>query len=257
MFELMRPADGVLAPAAESLRDRVVLITGATGGLGRATSLAAASAGATLVLLGRKVRALEAIYDELVSSGAPTPALYPMDLAGATPKDYAELAYAIEREFGRLDGLVHTAAQFDSLQPFDQQTSEEWTRTQQVNLTAPFLLTQACLPLMRSADDAAIVFVFDDLARVGKAFWGGYGVAKHALQGLASIVHQETESSSVRTHALLPGPMRTALRRAAYYGENTLEHPDPAFAAGAITGLLGPAALHLRGATLDLRENAA
>lgn len=257
MLELMRPADGVLAPAAESLRGRVVLITGATGGLGRATSLAAAAAGATVVLLGRKVRALEAIYDEVIASGSPTPALYPMDLAGATPKDYAELASAIEREFGRLDGLVHAAAQFDSLQPFEQQTPQEWTCTQQVNLTAPFLLTQACLPLMRSADDAAIVFVFDDLARVGKAYWGGYGVAKHALRGLASIVHQETESSSVRTHALLPGPMRTALRRAAYYGENTLEHPDPAFAAGAITGLLGPSARHLRGAILDLREDAA
>jgi NAD(P)-dependent dehydrogenase (short-subunit alcohol dehydrogenase family) len=257
MFELMRPADGVLAPAAESLRDRVVLVTGATGGLGRATSLAAASAGATVVLLGRRVRALEALYDEVAELGAPTPALYPMDLGGATPKDHAELASAIEREFGRLDGLVHAAAQFDTLQPFDQQTSEEWTRTQQVNLTAPFLLTQACLPLMRSADDAAIVFVFDDLARVGKAFWGGYGVAKHALHGLASIVHQETESSNVRTHAVLPSPMRTALRRAAYYGENTLEHPDPAFAADAIAGLLGPAARYLRGAILDLREDAA
>lgn len=256
MLELMRPADGILAPAADSLRERVVLVTGATGGLGRATSLAIASAGASVILLGRKVRALEALYDEVTARGAPTPALYPMDLAGATPKDYAELASAIEREFGRLDGLVHAAAQFDTLQPFEQQTPEEWTRTQQVNLTAPFLLTQACLPLMRRADDAAIVFVFDDLARVGKAFWGGYGVAKHALQGFASIVHQETESSSVRTHALLPGPMRTALRRAAYYGENTLEHSDPAFAAGAIVGLLGPAASGLRGTTLDLREDA-
>jgi NAD(P)-dependent dehydrogenase (short-subunit alcohol dehydrogenase family) len=257
MFELMRPADGILTPAADSLRDRVVLVTGATGGLGRATSLAAATAGATMVLLGRRVRALEALYDEVVALGAPTPALYPMDLAGATPRDYAELASAIEREFGRLDGLVHAAAQFDTLQPFEQQTPEEWTRTQQVNLTAPFLLSQACVPLMRREDDAAVVFVFDDLARVGKAFWGGYGVAKHALQGLASIVHQETESSSVRTHAVLPGPMRTALRRAAYYGENTLDHPDPAFAAGAIAGLLGPAGRNWRGAILDLREDAA
>jgi NAD(P)-dependent dehydrogenase (short-subunit alcohol dehydrogenase family) len=256
MLESMRPADGILAPAAGSLRDRVVLVTGATGGLGRATSLAAASAGAILVLLGRKVRALEAVYDEIVALGAPTPALYPMDLTGATPKDYAELAAAIERELGRLDGLVHAAAQFDTLQPFEQQTPEEWTRTQQVNLTAPFLLTQACLPLLRRADDAAIVFVFDDVARVGKAFWGGYGVAKHALQGLASIVHQETESSSVRTHALLPGPMRTALRRAAYYGENTLEHPDPSFAASGIVCLLGPAASNLRGTVLDLRDEA-
>ena len=243
------------SPAADSLRDRVVLVTGATGGLGRATALAAAIAGATVVLLGRKVRALEVLYDEVEKLGAPQPALYPMDLAGATPKDYFDLATAIERECGRLDGLVHAAAQFDSLQPFDQQTPAEWTRTQQVNVTAPFLLSQACLPLLRRADDAAIVFVFDDVARVGNAFWGGYGVSKHALLGLASIVHEETESSNVRTHAVLPGPMRTRLRRAAYYGEDTMGHPDAAHAAAAIAWLLGGDGSEVRGKILDLRED--
>lgn len=254
MLQSTRPADGYDAPAAGGLRGRVVLVTGATGGLGRAVALAAATAGASVVLLGRKVRPLEAVYDNIVASGAPTPAIYPMDLAGATAKDHLELASAVEREFGALHGLVHAAAQFDSLQPFEQQTSEEWALAQQVNVTAPFLMTQACVPLMRQSDDAAIVFVFDDPDRVGKAFWGGYGVAKHALQGLASIVHQETESSPVRTHAVLPGPMRTALRRAAYYGENTMEHPDPEFAAGAIVHLLGATAFAMRGKVLDLRE---
>lgn len=252
MLALVRPADGSLSPASGSLRDRVVLITGATGGLGRATALAAADAGAAVVLLGRKVRALESVYDAIEKSGAAKPALYPMDLAGATPKDYADLAAAIERECGRLDGIVHAAAQFDSLQPFEQQTPEEWMRVQQVNVTAPFLLTGACLPLLKRSIDAAVVFVFDDLERVGKAFWGGYGVAKHALQGLASIVHQETESSSVRTHAVLPGPMRTTLRRAAYYGEDTLSQPEPAHAAAAIAWLLGDAR-EMRGKALDLR----
>ncbi len=253
MLPFERLADDAASPAPESLRDRVVLVTGATGGLGRATALAAAGAGATVVLLGRKVRPLEALYDEIEKAGAPTPALYPMDLAGATPKDHADLAAAVMRECGRLDGIVHAAAHFDTLQPFEQQTPEEWNRTQQVNLTAPALLTQACLPAMRDSGDAAIVFVFDDAARVGKAFWGGYGVAKHALLGLASIVHEETESSPVRTHAILPGPMRTTLRRAAYYGEDTLVHPEPAYAGAAIAWLLGPAAHPLRGKTLDLR----
>ncbi|MFI4970721.1 MAG: SDR family NAD(P)-dependent oxidoreductase, partial [Lysobacterales bacterium] len=186
---------------------------------------------------------------------APPPAIYPMDLAGATPQDHADLGAAIEREFGRLDGLVHAAARFDSLQPFEQQTPEEWNRVQQVNLTAPFLMTRACLPLLRRADDASIVFVFDDVARVGNAFWGGYGVTKYALQGLASIVHEETESSPVRTHAVLPGPMRTTLRRAAYYGEDTLAHPDPAYAAAAVAWLLGAEGLVARGRVLDLRES--
>ncbi len=244
---------GVPPAAAESLRDRVVLVTGATGGLGRATSLAAAAKGATVVLLGRKVRALEALYDEIEKHGGAQPAVYPMDLAGAQPRDFVDLVASIERECGRLDGIVHAAAHFDGLQPFDQQTPEEWARTQQVNVTAPFQLTQAAMPLMRTSTDAAVVFVFDDPERTGKAFWGGYGVAKHALQGIASIVHEETERSAVRTHALLPGPMRTVLRRAAYYGEDTLMHPEPDFAAKAVVWLLGGGGVAMRGKTLDLR----
>jgi NAD(P)-dependent dehydrogenase (short-subunit alcohol dehydrogenase family) len=245
--------EGALPLAAGSLRERVVLVTGATGGLGRATSLAAASAGATVVLLGRKVRALEALYDEIEKAGGAQPAVYPMDLAGATPRDYADLADSIGRECGRLDGIVHAAAHFDALQPFDQLKPDEWFRAQQVNLTAPFQLTQAAMPLLRKSDDAALVFVLDDPTRMGKAFWGGYGVAKHALAGLASIVHEETESGPVRTHALLPGPMRTVLRRAAYYGEDTLKHPEPDHAARHIVWLLSQQGAAMRGKTLDLR----
>jgi NAD(P)-dependent dehydrogenase (short-subunit alcohol dehydrogenase family) len=244
---------GAPTAAADALRDRVVLVTGATGGLGRATSLAAAAAGATVVLLGRKVRALESVYDEIERLGAPQPAVYPMDLAGATPRDYADLAASIERECGRLDGIVHAAAHFDGLQPFDQQNPEEWMRTQQVNVTAPLQLTQACMPLLRESPDAAIVFVLDDPVRTGKAFWGGYGVAKHALAGLASIVHEETERSRVRTHAVLPAPMRTVLRRAAYYGEDTMMHPLPDHAARYLVWLLGTDGVSMRGRTLDLR----
>ena len=253
MLPLATIEGGSVAAAADGLRNRVVLVTGATGGLGRATSLAAAAAGATVVLLGRKVRALEALYDEIERQGGRQPAVYPMDLAGATPRDYADLAASIERECGGLHGIVHAAAHFDGLQPFDQQKPEEWTRTQQVNLTAPFQLTQACMTLLREADDAAIVFVLDDPMRMGKAFWGGYGVAKHAVAGLASIVHEETERSRVRTHALLPGPMRTVLRRAAYYGEDTLMHPEPDHAARYAVWLLGADGAAMRGKTLDLR----
>jgi len=106
---------------------------------------------------------------------------------------------------------------------------------------------------LRKSGDAAVVFVLDDPDRTGKAFWGGYGVAKHALAGLASIVHEETESGGVRTHALLPGPMRTVLRRAAYYGEDTLRHPEPDYAAAYVAWMLSPAAAAMRGKTLDLR----
>ncbi len=254
MFDLMAVAQAHREPAPGSLRERVILVTGATGGLGRATAIAAAQAGASVILLGRKLRALERVHDEVAQAGDSAPAIYPLDLEGATPGDYAELAGTIEREFGRLDGIAHCAAHFNTLQPFVQIEPLEWARAQHVNVTAPLWLSQACLPLLAAADDAAIVFVFDDPLRIGKAYWGSYGVAKQALQGLASIIHEETENSHVRTHALLPPPLRTALRRAAYYGEDTMAQPDPAAAGAALAWLLGPAALDLRGRTLDLRD---
>ena len=129
---------------SDALNDRVVLITGAAGGLGRATALAAASAGASVILLGRKVRPLEKLYDEIVALGRAQPAIYPMDLSGASPNDYADLAATFEKEFGRLDGLVHAAAYFDSLRPAANISADEWMKSLHVNVSAPFLLTQAC-----------------------------------------------------------------------------------------------------------------
>ncbi|HET8940891.1 MAG TPA: SDR family NAD(P)-dependent oxidoreductase [Rudaea sp.] len=240
--------------ATDRLGGRVVLITGASGGLGRATALAAAGAGASVVLLGRKVRALEKVYDEISAiDGAAEPAMYPLDLSGATPADYAELAERIEQQCGRLDGLVHAAAHFDELQPAVDIEPEKWLRCLQVNVTAPYLLTQACVALMRKATDASVVFVLDDPQRMGKAYWGGYGVAKHALAGLVSILHEEWENTTVRVHAVVPPPMRTALRRSAYYGENTMQLPLPDASAEAVVHLLGPGAMPLRGRILDLR----
>jgi len=244
------PAGWSASPRA--LIDRVVLITGATGGLGRASALAATRAGASVILLGRKVRALEKVYDEVAALRCAQPAIYPLDLAGATPNDYAEMAATIEREFKRLDGIVHAAAHFSGLQPASNIAPDEWLRALHVNLSAPFLLTQACLPLLRDAPDASVVFVLDDTERMGRAHWGGYGVAKQGLAGLASILGDELENTSIRVHALLPAPMRTALRRAAYYGENTLALPLPEIAADAVVYLLGEGAA-ARGKVLDLR----
>jgi len=235
------------------LSDRVVLVTGAAGGLGRAAALAIARAGATAVLLGRKVRPLEKIYDEIAALGHRQPAIYPLDLEGASPRDYEELAASIEREFGRLDGIVHAAAHFAGLQPAGAIDPLDWLRTLHVDLSAPFLLTQACLPLLAKAQDAGVVFVLDDLDRVGRAHWGGYGVAKHGLAGLFSVLHQELDSGPVRIHALLPPPLRTALRRTAYFGENSLELPKPELVAGAVVYLLSSDGVAARGKVLDMR----
>jgi NAD(P)-dependent dehydrogenase (short-subunit alcohol dehydrogenase family) len=234
------------------LRERVVLVAGANGGLGRASALACALAGANVVLLGRRVARLEKVYDEILALKAAPPAIYPLDLAGATPRDYAELAATIEREFGRLDGIVHAAAHFEDLRPAADIEADDWLRGVHVNVSAPFLLTQACLPLLREAKQASAVFVLDDPVRMGRAYWGAYGVAKHALAGLVSILRDEWESTSVRAHALLPAPMRTRLRAAAYYAENTADVAPPEISAEAVVYLLGAESVAVS-KTLDLR----
>ncbi|MBN8884563.1 MAG: SDR family NAD(P)-dependent oxidoreductase [Rudaea sp.] len=241
----------------DSLHGRVVLVVGAAGALGSASARAAAQAGAKVILLGRKVRPLEKLYDEIEVAQPGCAAIYPLDLAGASPKDYDDLAATIEREFGRLDGVVFAAAQFDGLQPMFDAKAEAWLKTLHVNLNAPFLILQACADLLlrASADDgeASVIFTIDDPTRVGKAFWGGYGTAKHALLGLVSTLHQEWESTRVRVHALLPAPMRSALRRMAYFGENTLELPTADGAAQAVVYLLADEGAAARGKILDLR----
>jgi len=239
-------SEGQGARPAGSLEGRVILVTGAHGGLGAAAAQACARAGATVVLLGRKVPKLNRVYDALAQVG-PEPLLYPLDLEGASADDYAELAQRIEAELGRLDGVLHCAADFAGLTPLMQTDPAVFARAVHVNLTAPWWLTQACLPLLARSDDAAVVFVIDDVVRVGQAYWGGYGLAQQGLEGLVRMLHAELPNSSIRVAGLRPGPMRTALRAKAYVEENDRVAVDPAAYAASCVTLLSPAGAAHRG----------
>ena len=233
---------------AGDLAGRVILVTGAHGGLGAAAAHACARAGATVVLLGRKLPRLNRLYDSVAAVG-PEPLLYPMDLEGAAPDDHATLAARVGGELGRLDGVLHCAADFHGLTPLLHTDPAALARAVHVNLTARAWLSQACLPLLAAADDSALVFVVDDLARVGKAFWGGYGLAQHAQHALVEMLHAETARSSVRVSGLQPGPLRTGLRSRAYVEQDDTRARDPAQAAEACVTLLSPAGAEHRGRT--------
>ena len=224
--------------APPPLANRVILVTGANGGLGEAVARASAAAGADVVLLGRRVPRLTRLHDELVAAGGRAPSLYPMDLSGATPEDYEALATAIRGEYGRLDGIVHCAAELKGLYSLQNLPLEDWFTGLHVNLAAPFLLTRACLPLLHEREDACVLFALDDPERSARAYWGPYGVAKHALRGLVSILANELESSPVRVHGVEPGPMRTALRARAFFAEDPAALPEPAAYAAACVRLL-------------------
>lgn len=234
------------------LRDRVILINGAQGGLGSAAAQACTRAGATVVLLGRRPPKLNRVYDACARLG-PEPLLYPLDLEGAAPDDYAEMADRIHRELGRLDGVLHCAAEFRGLTPLEHTDPANFARAVHVNLTAPWWLSQACLPLLKQSPDAALVFALDDRSRVGQAYWGGYGLAQHGLAAMVGMLHAELANSSVRVAALQPGPMRTSLRAKAYAEDEDLQARDPADYAGACVTLLSPAGAEHRGQVWNVR----
>jgi len=242
-------------PAADSLRDRVVLVTGAYGGLGAAVSRAAARAGATVVVTGKRKRQLEQLYDAMLAEGLSEPVIHPLDMETATPRDYENLAEGLERDFGRLDGIVHAAASFAGLSPIAMHKPDDWLRALHVNVSAPFALTQACMPLLNQAVDSAVVFVLDNPDLLARAHWGAYGVSKAALERFVAILHQENDAGPLRVNALLPAPMRTALRRQAYFGEDIMQRPLPDAAAEAAVYLLSAQSAQARGAVLDLRAN--
>ncbi|MEO7068634.1 MAG: SDR family NAD(P)-dependent oxidoreductase [Rhodanobacter sp.] len=240
-------------PQPDTLANRVVLVTGAYGGLGSAVARAAAHAGATVVITGKRKRQLEKLYDAMRAEGLSEPIIHPLDMEVATPRDYTALADGLQRDFGRLDGIVHAAVSFSGLTPISMYKPDHWLRAMHVNVSAPFALTQACLPLLTRASDSSVVFVLDDPELLQRAHWGAYGASKAALERFASILHEENDEGPLRVHALLPAPMRTALRKLAYFGEDIMQRALPDSAAAAAIYLLSEQALAARGAVLDLR----
>ncbi len=207
------------------LKDRVILVTGASDGVGKSVAKCYAAHGASVILLSKTIKKLEAVYDEIEAAGGPQPAIYPMNLEGATVKDYDDLAENIEKEFGRLDGLVHNAGWIGALTPFKLYDPELWSRVITINLHAPFLMTRACLALLEQAEDPAIVFSSHDCNR---AYWGAFGIAKAGLQGMMQILASEYDSDQgIRVNSVDTGPVRTNMRIQNYPGEDPATLPEP------------------------------
>lgn len=197
------------------LKDRVILITGAGSGIGSAVAKAYANHGATVILLDKKIPDLERIYDDIIAADSPTPALYPLDLKGAGVSDYDDLINSIHDNFGRLDGLVHCAASLGQLAPVQHQDPKVWLETLQINLTAPYLLTRACLALIQKYEHASIIFTTDN--HKDTAYWSGYGISKAGIESLSKQLADELESDGrVRVNCIDPGNVKTPLHSRAF-----------------------------------------
>jgi NAD(P)-dependent dehydrogenase (short-subunit alcohol dehydrogenase family) len=205
-----------------------MLVTGATGGLGNALARTCAAQGATMILHGRSVRRLEALYDAIVAAGGPTPAILPLDFATATADQFDEVAGALRAQFGPIDALVHAAAMLGSLGPVAHQSLENWDRVLRVNLSAAMTLTKVLMPLLAEAVDAAIVFTLDSHAFEPRAYWGAYGASKAGLAAAVATLADECEHSpTLRVNAVVPGPIHSPLRTTSHPGEDPRELPRP------------------------------
>lgn len=230
------------------LKNRVILITGAGDGIGHAAAIDSARLGATVILLGRTLEKLEVVYDEIENAGYPQAAIYPLDLRSATDEDYISLAQIVEDEFGGLDGLVHNASILGQRTPLSNYESRTWNLVIHVNATAPFMMTQALLPLLEASKDASIIFTSSGVGTQGKAYWGAYSVSKFATEGMAQILADETgNTSKIRVNIVDPGATRTSMRAQAYPGENPAQNPLPKDIMPVYQYLLGPDSLGVTG----------
>jgi NAD(P)-dependent dehydrogenase (short-subunit alcohol dehydrogenase family) len=240
-------ADGIL-------KDRIILVTGATDGIGKALALHIAGLGAQVLLHGRNTKKLEEVYDRITElKDAPRPSIAVLDLATADSDAYTELVDSIEKEFGRLDGIVHNAGILGQRLSIEQYDVADWQRVMHVNLTAPFVLTQILLPLLRASPDPSIIFTSSGVGRVGKAFWGAYAVSKFGTEGLSQILANENLHTPLRVNCINPGPVRTSMRLAAYPAEDrdALKRPEDIMAA--YVYLLGPDSVGVTGQSIDVQ----
>lgn len=245
-------------PAADCLTERVILVTGAGAGIGRAAAKTFACYGAHVILLGRTRSKLEAVFDWIAANTDTRPVIVPCDLEGLDDTAANALVQAVADEFGRLDGLLHNASLLGPRVPVAHYDTGEWQRVMQVNAFAPFLLTRALLPLLEQAGsaggDASVVFTSSSVGRRGRAYWGAYAVSKFALEGLNQVLADEHESAArVRFNSLNPGATRTSMRAAAYPGEDPAEVAPPEQHMDIYVYLFEAASRQVNGAALDAR----
>ena len=211
--------------------DRIILVTGATAGIGRALALELGKRGAIVILLGRNESELDTVYDAIIESGGPVPVIIPCDLSTLTSEQAQALANIQENFAGST--ASHIAGTLGGREPIQSHRPRQWDLAIQINLTSVFRLTQALLPLLDSPS-GRIVFATSSVGVRVEAYWGAYAVSKAGLEMFTGILSQELENtSSTRVFTVNPGGTRTKMRAEAMPGENPATLPSPELVADA------------------------
>ena len=241
-------------PRPDLLKDRIILITGASDGIGRAAALSYALHGATVVLHGRTLNKLEVLYDEIESLGAPQPAILPLQLSSASPRDYELLYDTLDKQFGRLDGILHNAGILGERTELENYPIDVWDDVMAVNLRAPFILTQELLPLLQKSEHASVVFASSGVGRQVREKWGAYSVSKIAIEAVSLLFAKENQHPNVRFNCLNPGATRTAMRAKAYPDEDPKTLATPESIMPAYLYLMGDDSLRMSGQSIDAQD---
>ena len=236
------------------LKDKVILVTGANRGFGLAITMDLSKAGATVIMLGRDLGSLEYAYDAVVDAGYKEPILYPLDLEGATPENYQDLQDNVLEKFDKLDGLIHNAAILGAQMPIEHYDIKLWFSTLQINLSAPFMLTQFLIPALVKSEDARILFLSSSVGREAKAYWGAYSVSKFGIEGFAKTLSEELEKTNISVNTVNPGKLRTEMRRTAYPAEDSSTVPMPEEKSAAIVYLLSNLSPKMNGEQLTIAD---
>ena len=240
-------------PESDLLLGHNIIVTGARNGIGHAAAICYAHHGATIILVDKEEAALEVVYDEIEQASYPTPALIPLDPAQCTAEVAQNIATHIKKEFSQLDGLVHCAAPIGALSPIEHYDTQSWARIIQVNLNTPFLITHACLPLLKQAPQATILFTSSQIARQGQAYWGAFAAAGFGIEGFMQVLAQELEDNTqIRVNSLDPGPIQTSQRSRAYPGEDPRGLAQPNDVMGYYLYLMGPEGKEYHGQALSV-----
>ncbi len=237
--------------SADTLKNAVILVTGAGDGIGKQAAIDYAKHGATVILLGRTVNKLEQTYDEIVAAGAPQPAIIPLDMLGATKQHYLDMADTIEGQFGRLDGILHNAGLLGVLSPLEQIEEQAFDDVMQVNVKAQFLMTQALLPLIKKSPQGRVVFTSSTVGHIGRAFWGSYAISKFATEGMMQVLADELSDTAVRVNAINPGGTRTGMRASAFPAEDPNSLKTPADIIPLYVYLMSPESQNVHGQCID------
>jgi len=240
------------AQLAQDLAGKVVLVTGASRGIGYATAREAAKRGAHVVAVARTVGGLEELDDEIQDMGS-SATLVPLDLRDGDAID--RLGAAIFERWGALDGLIANAGMLGTLSPLPHVAPEDFEKVMAVNVTANFRLLRSTDLLLRQADAGRAVFVSSSSARSARPYWGLYAASKAAVDAMVKSYAGEIEQTSVRANVFYPGAVRTAMRAKAMPGENPETLPAPSEIAPKLVDMISPS-LKENGRLFDMRTGA-